>query len=195
MNNELKIVTDVDDTIMAAADVLQQFIEDEFGLFSSERLKNHHNIPKLFNLSFEKTLEVVTAFHRSHWMDKIPPLPCAAIVLPELYQAGYRFVAITACLNEPAVVEGRRKNLQDAFGFEWESVDCIGLNPSKEEALKRYTPSIWVDDLAHHASVGAELGYKSFLINKQYNQGDTHSNVIRVNDWHDIKRIIETVNE
>ncbi len=182
-----QLVTDVDDATLFCADSLQQFIEEEYGLHSEERLKDHHNIPKLFNITIERTLEIVSAFHRSSAFGKLPPLPCAAVVLPELHRAGFEFVAITACLNEPEVVQARVNNLHETFGFKWKAVHCIGLSPSKTDALKMYSPSIWVDDLTRHANDGAQLGYRSFLINKPYNKIDAIvPGVTRVSDWYDI---------
>src|SRR6185437_8656846 len=137
--------TDVDDTILFCADTFQQFIEEEYGLVSDQRLKDHHNIPKLYGLDDDRTLEIVAAFHRSHWMDKLPPMPCASVILPELHRAGYSFVAVTACLDEHETVQARLRNLQEAFGFEWEAVHCIGLHSTKADTLNSYQASIWVD--------------------------------------------------
>ncbi len=184
------LCTDIDDTILQCADFLQQFLEEEFGLFSEHRLKDHHNIPKLFNLSQERTLEFVAAFHRSKIFGQLPPLPCAAVVLPELHRAGYEFVAITACLGEPETVQARLNNLHDAFGFEWRAVHCIGLKSTKADVLNDYPASIWVDDLAHHAEAGIEAGHQSFLIDKPYNQMDIHPEVIRVTDWHELMKFL-----
>jgi hypothetical protein len=181
------ILSDIDDTVMLSAAVLQRYLEDECGLTSEHRLADIHNIPKAFGIDQDETLRLITQFHRSRFMEDIPPMPCAAVVLPELHRRGYRFVAITACLNEPEVVAARQRNLKAAFGFEWEAVHCIGLSLCKKDALKLYPKSIWVDDLPHHAAAGAALGHRSFLIDKLYNQDVEHPDVTRVIDWHELE--------
>lgn len=183
------ILTDVDDTILECADVLQQFLEGH-GYFSEERLKDHHDIPKLFNISMERTLELVSWFHRSGLMTCLQPEASAAVVLPELYRAGYRFVAITACLDEPEVVSNRRWNLREAFGFEWEAIHCLGLRQCKKDALNSYPASIWVDDLGRHAAAGAEAGHRSFLIDRPYNRIDNHPDVVRVTNWNELAKLL-----
>lgn len=181
-----RLIVDVDDTILQCADTFQKFIGANFGLYSGEYLRNHHDIPKLFGVSIEKTMEIISAFHRSHLMANLPPLPCAADVLPDLYEAGYSFVAITACLDEPLTIERRKANLWAAFGFPWEAIHCIGLKPSKRSMLEQYPSSYWVDDLYHHAEAGHEVGHKSFLIDKPYNRHSDHPEITRVVDWHQI---------
>ncbi len=184
------ILSDLDDVALCCADSFQIFLEQEYDLVSAERLQDHHNVPKLYNVSESYALELVAAFHRSDYFGKLPAMPCAAVVLPELRRQGYKFVGITACLNEPKIVEARLQNLFDAFGFEWE-IHCVGIKASKKEALQLYPTSIWVEDLAHNASVGAEVGHRSFLINKPYNKdSELHFDVTRVNDWHDIKNLL-----
>jgi FMN phosphatase YigB (HAD superfamily) len=181
-----QILLDLDETILEFSDPFQKWLGDAHGLFSAYRLKDHHNIPKLFNIDITLTMALVAEFHRSPQMEYLEPLPCAVSVLPALYRAGYRFIAITACLNEIKTVERRKANLRAAFGFDFDEVHCIGLVPSKKEALELYDSSIWVDDLYHHAAQGAELGHKSFLIDRPYNRHTNHPDVSRVADWHEI---------
>jgi hypothetical protein len=181
------ILTDIDDTVLNGADVLQKFIEDEYGIIGERPLREVHNIPKNYGLTIEQTMAVIARFHRSKQMGMMPPLPCAAKTLPELHRRGFKFIGITACLDEPEVLEARQRNLWEAFGFEWEAIHCLGLTHCKKAALEAYPASIWVDDLAHHAKAGVEAGHRSFLIDKLYNRDDQHPEVIRVIDWHDLE--------
>lgn len=185
------ILVDLDDTILQCSDILQKYLEDEFGLYSDQRLRDVHDIPNMYGLDLEQTLKLIASFHRSACMENMPPDPSASAVLPELHRRGYRFVAITACLDEPDVLAARLRNLQWAFGIEWQEVHCIGLTPCKKAALERYPASIWVDDLTRHAIAGAEVGHRAFLINKRYNQTCDHPLVTRVQDWHEVMWILE----
>ena len=188
------LLTDLDETVLQFSDTLQSFLESEFGLVSKLRLKDHHDIPQMYGISIEETLDCVRRFHRSEWMRCLPPDPSAVAVLPELYERGYRFVAITACLNEPSIVEARRANLE-VFGMPWEDVRCLGLTRCKKAALECYPPSIWVDDLMDHAATGADVGHRSFLLDKPYNSSKDHPAVTRVGDWHEIARHLISYND
>ena len=185
------LITDIDDCAMRFSDPMQAFLATK-GYVIKERMRDFHNIPKLFNLNIPETLELIREFHRSPLMGQLEPEPCAAVVLPELYRQGYRFVAITACLDEPEVHAMRVKNLEQVFGFPWEAVHCIGLKMDKSEHLKLYPPSVWVEDMWAHAVAGSDAGHRSFLVDRPYNRGNEHSGVTRVADWHEIANRLES---
>ena len=136
--------------------------------------------------------EVIHDFWRSEAMKALEPEPCAAEVLPRLYAQGWRFVAITACTDEPAIVEARIANLKKAFGFDFEAVHCSGMcNGGKAEVLAQYEPAVWVEDHFHNAIAGGLLGHKTFLMDRPYNQDMQHGYVTRVKDWHEIEEYLK----
>jgi hypothetical protein len=183
------LICDCDDTILQFSDAMQAFLVTK-GYEITTRLRDHHNIPALFNLNIPGTIELIREFHRSPAMARLLPEPCAATVLPELHGQGYQFVAVSACLNEPEVHAMRVRNLEDVFGFKWEAVHCLGLTMDKEAALREYSPSIWVEDVWNHALAGARAGHRTFLIDRPYNRDHEHSDVTRVQDWHEIAKLI-----
>jgi 5'(3')-deoxyribonucleotidase len=183
------IATDLDDTILQFSDAMQAFLVAK-GFVIETRLRDYHNIPKLFNLDIPSTIELIREFHRSPAMARLLPEPCAAIVLPELHRQGYQFVAVSACLNEPDVHAMRVRNLEEVFGFQFEAVHCIGLTMDKEATLRAYPASIWVEDVWHHALAGNRVGHRTFLLDRPYNRDHVHPEVTRVHDWHQIAQLI-----
>jgi 5'(3')-deoxyribonucleotidase len=182
------ILTDIDDCTLAWADAFQAFLATK-GYHINERARDHHNIPELYKITIPETIELVREFQRSSLMGQIAPEPCAEVVLPELYEQGHRFVAISACLNEPEVVEHRTRNLEEAFGFKWEAIHCVGLSLNKKDVLSSYPSSIWVEDLLKNAVDGAEIGHHAFLLDRPYNRSEQPlPGVTRVRDWHSIAR-------
>jgi hypothetical protein len=180
------LLADVDECCLRLTDELQTFLAAK-GHVIHGRLRDSYDIPKLCNLDIPETLALIREFHRSPAMGELEPEPCAAVVLPELHRMGYRFVAITACLDEPTVRERRVRNLEQAFGFRWEAVHCVGLRNNKIEALRAYPASIWAEDTYHHAVTGAQLGHRAFLLDRNYNRSDRpHPAVTRVADWYAI---------
>jgi hypothetical protein len=183
------ILTDADDTVLRFSDAMQAFLATK-GFVIETRLRDHHNIPELFNLNMSDTIALIQEFHRSPGMEQLLPEPCAAIVLPELHRQGFQFVAVSACLNEPDVHARRVRNLEAAFGFKWEAVHCIGLQMDKEAILRAYPSSIWVEDVWDHALAGQRAGHRTFLLDRPYNRNNEHTKVTRVKDWHAIAQQI-----
>lgn len=178
------ILHDIDDTVLAAGDSMQRYFADEHDLITDLRLRDHHNMPEVYSIDVPTTLDLITQFQRSPSLTDMVPEPCAQVVLPDLYRRGFRFIAISASLEETSAV--RKQHLEDTFGFRWEAVLCVGLVLCKRDALRRYPPSVWVDDLSRHAFAGAEIGHRSFMLDRLHNRDDSHPQVTRVTDWHDI---------
>lgn len=183
----MRILTDIDEVCLQLSDALQAFLATK-GHHTPERMRDHHNIPDLFDITIPETLAYVRDFHRSPAFGTLLPEPCAAAVLPDLHRRGHTFVAVTACLNEPDVVARRTRNLEETFGFRWEAIHCIGLSLNKAPVLQTYAPSVWVEDMWHHAVTGAALGHRTFLIDRKYNRDHTQADITRVHDWHEIAR-------
>jgi hypothetical protein len=182
------ILTDFDDTILDFSRPFQAWAKDQGYSFSScLREQPSGGIPALLGIDRDEADRIVTEFTlHSREFGALPPEPCAAEVLPELHKAGYRFVGITATLDHAGNWERRWKNFKDAFGFELDRLHCTGLGTSKEYYLKRYDTGVWVEDNFGHAVVGAEVGHKTYILDRSYNTTEQHPKVTRVNDWHAI---------
>lgn len=127
---------------------------------------------------------LITSFQQSEHFDSLKSLPWAKEGLTELYLDGYRFIGITAVENTPEMVMRRSQNLYREFGFEFEDVICVGVNGSKEEALKRFERTVWVDDHPAHYETGSRY-HDSFLMKNRFNR-HYHSTMRGVDDWRDI---------
>lgn len=183
------ILTDLDDTAMQFADPFQDFLATK-GHVIQKRMRDFHNVPKLFNLTIPETLDLVREFHRSSRMSQLPAEPCAKIVIPQLYRQGWRFVAVTACLDEPEVHAMRIENILNEFGFAFERVHCVGLKNDKRAELSSYPSAVWVEDMFNHAVAGAKAGHQAFILDRPYNHHESHPKVQRVTDWYAIAEAI-----
>lgn len=190
------VLTDIDDTILTCRVFLEEFLD--------ERLKTKaqscaFNVREAYDIGEDVAHTLIHDFWRSDIMKRLPPEPCALEVLPRLYAQGWRFVAITACADEPAIVEARINNLQNAFGFEWDGIHCTGYNSvgpdgrnKKAEVLCKYPPTIWVEDSYQNALAGGLLGHKSFLIHRDHNSSEKfeHGLVTGIKSWYEIENFI-----
>jgi 5'(3')-deoxyribonucleotidase len=185
------LICDTDDTTLLCSDALEAYCEEKLGMKSLKRLRDHYSVDKIFDIDYEAAENVCKDFWTSEQFYSLEPMQCALEVLPRLYSKGWRFVAITACIDNPIVKENRLKNLKNAFGFEWSNIHLThGI--SKSVYLKEYEPTVWVEDHWHNCQAGGKLGHKSFLINKAYNEIDHEEPLFtRVKDWHDIEALID----
>lgn len=183
------ILTDIDDTILRFGDGFQAWAEAK-GLTAVARLRDSASIQECFNISRATTDDLVIEYSLSHSFRELEPEPCALVILPELHTMGYDFVAISSCVDGPVVTEHRIHNLEEVFGFEFKAIHLTGLLKPKVDFLKSYEASYWVEDNAGHAVVGAEMGHKTFLLDRTYNASLQHPLVTRVKDWHEIATVI-----
>lgn len=182
------ILTDIDETVLQFANPFHQWMNSR-GYRSNGSLRDNYCMQKTFDISREEVDKQLTAFaNETDWLSNLPPEDCAATVLPSLHKKGFQFVGITAI--DHAFHDQRLDNLERVFGFRFLALHCIGFGASKREALGSYPKGIWVEDHPQHASDGADIGHRSFLLNRAYNLTAEVSNVTRVDDWHAINDLI-----
>lgn len=180
------ILTDIDDTILKFADGFQDWVGTK-GIKTYGRLSEMTSIQDFLRCSRDTVDDLVYEYSVSDHFRVLKPEPCALAVLPTLHKMGFEFVAISSCVNGPVVTEHRIHNIEEVFGFSFKAIHLTGLLKPKIEVLKSYEPSYWVEDNAKNAVDGSNLGHKTFLLNRAYNQNSEVGNsVVRVNDWNAI---------
>lgn len=179
------ILTDVDDTCLDFANEFERYAEGR-GWKMYGRLRDIYSLEAFFGLPRDEAVALLHEFIQDRGHDQ-PAEPCAKTVIPELHAAGYEFVAITACGLDPVFRARRVRNLETAFGFRFDDVHVVNLRSPKSPILAMYDEAIWVEDHFGHAVAGAELGHRTFLIDRPYNRGQHHPLVTRVTDWHEIQ--------
>lgn len=183
------ILTDIDDTILQFADGFQKW-----AIGKGYEMQGHVRdmpIETAIPCTRAEAEELIVEFSLSEDMANLEPEVCAVAVLPMLKEKGYEFVAISSCVNTDLVMDYRIRNIQKAFGFEFKEIHLVGLGESKENFLKHYDHAVWVEDNAKHSAVGASMGHRTFLLDRTYNRNFHNDAVTRVNDWHEIMRILE----
>lgn len=184
------ILTDVDDTCLKFADPFQDWLKNTKGMAGHSRLLHSYDVGKWLGIPEPQAADLIVEYLGSgHILDQ-PPEPCALEVIPRLHEQGYEFVAITACGTNPDFAQKRRKRLEEVFGFRWQNVHCVELGGNKDAYLRFYSPTIWVEDNWKHALNGQEIGHRSFILTRGYNEHLDHPEITRVIDWHEIECMI-----
>jgi hypothetical protein len=143
-------------------------------------------LDKSFDIPSEEAWKIGAEFWGSDDFLSLPPMPCAAGILPRLHAAGYEFVAITACEDTARVRQGRLKNLEAAFGFRWAGIHCT-IETGKAVILDVYDPAIWVEDHLANCLAGAAAGHRAFLLDRKHNADARRAAAYtRIQDWNEI---------
>ncbi|RYD26061.1 MAG: hypothetical protein EOP89_07830 [Lysobacteraceae bacterium] len=180
----MRILTDVDDTCLRFAEVFERYAIEQ-GWTTYGCLRDIYDLATFFGTDRETAVAYLHAFIRAIGHEQ-PAEACAGVVIPQLHAAGHTFVAVTACGLDPVFRLKRTRNLRHEFGFAFEDVHVVELRGDKTPILSEYEPCVWVEDHFGHALAGAELGHRTFLLDRAYNRGQDHPLVQRVPDWHAI---------
>lgn len=187
------VLTDIDDTILKFADAFQKWAVESKGYVLNQSIRDGGSIQDAIGCHRDHVDELIIEFSQdSVQFSTIEPEPDALAVLPVLNNMGYKIVAISSCVDGPAVTTSRQKNLKAAFGFDFYHVHCVGLLQPKKLMLQSYEPAWWVEDNFGHSLVGAEVGHETFLLDRAYNRKEipSTSTVRRVKNWHDVLEAI-----
>lgn len=186
------ILTDVDDALVDWATPFVKWVKTQEKWKSvPERLRDCETIEEWLGCGYAETRELIHNFNNDPdiW-PHFEPLPGSQEAIKRLVDAGYRFVAITACDADEWTYEGRWYNLKTAFGNAFDTLHCVGLGGSKYEYLDRYKPAYWIEDKWSHAVEGASLGHKSFLMSYAHTEKYQDPRITKVTSWIEIANAI-----
>jgi uncharacterized HAD superfamily protein len=184
------ILTDLDEVIFDWQGPFEKWATGVKGYTPEFPLRNFWDIERWLNLTYEQGRELIEEFNHLESFGDLKPLPHVVENVLKLSDAGYKFVAITACAADDWTHQTRWHNLRRCFGHVFDTLHCVGLSQPKADFLKRYAPTYWVEDKATHAVTGADLGHSPFLINYRWNEYETDKRVTRVSDWREISSTI-----
>lgn len=181
------ILTDVDDTVLRFVDPFQDWVAGK-GFYVSNRWRETYNIADMIGLSSREDITaLINGFVRES-NGRQPPEECAAEVIPRLRKKGYRFIAITACGEDPTFRIQRAENLAEAFGFEWDDLHMVPQLGCKRKHLERYEGAVWVEDNWGHAVAGADIGHDTFIVTRPHNAAFNDPRITRVTCWRQIEQ-------
>lgn len=133
---------------------------------------------------------LIDLFARSESFRNIPPGWESDIYIPLLSERGFKFVAITSAGSSSIIKESRIQNLETYFPDMFTAVHCIDWEDSKENYLKLYQPTWWIEDRIPNAEMGLKYCHKPFIIDNTHNHGKLPEGMKRVTSWKGIYECI-----
>jgi len=132
------------------------------------------------NLSYQGYKNLKWEYRESGYKTTIPITPMASAITYDLHQMGYHIVIITArpVKEHPSLFKQTMDWLQkNKIEFD----DLIFDGDKHIAVLKRYPHlDFGVEDHRYYANLVASWGYKMYLLDSKYNQGEIHKNVTRI---------------
>jgi uncharacterized HAD superfamily protein len=156
---------------------------------------NTYDVAQSYGLTKAESKPLVRQFNESAWMGYMPALRDARSGVAQLIEMGYDFQVITSLSTDAAAKKARVRNLQNIFGkdaFSADNVVCLDTGADKDEALLKYQDSelFWIEDKTENATLGADMGLTSVLINHGHNQDCVDERIMRVANWSELVSII-----
>lgn len=189
------ILTDVDGVLTNWNQGFEEFaLAKGFSVIN----KNSYYLDERFGLNRETAESLRSEFCNSHRLKSLNPLKKSEIYVNKIYKEfEYRFVCITKIGRAKHIQDNRTNNLIGIFGTAIQDIICIDSTESKRESLFKFAgnPYVWVEDHVGNAQLGGAFGFKTFLMDHEYNKTNKDIGFTRINDWEDIYKYIKNLEE
>jgi len=149
-----------------------------------------YNVNQRFNISREKSKELVRIFNESAQIGFLSPLRDSLPYMTKIHhEFGITFHCITSLSLDKCAQKLRIQNLENWFGSNVFSEYLFAdTGQDKNHILKNYihTNYIWVEDKPVNAEDGLAYGLRPYLMAHNYNLDYKHPEIKRVSSWREI---------
>lgn len=121
----------------------------------------------------------------------LKPYEDSVSTMKNLYMTGLEIIAITACGNGRNRKNSREYNLKREFGDIFSDIICVDKH--KDEKLKMFKPSWFIDDSWRHIMSGLKANHVCIHLPRVYDKDKSHDDVFSVNTMYEAEKIISTV--
>ena len=168
-----ELISDSDGVITDFSSAYHKFMREEKNLHATSSEPENFNFSDVYP-THKSPWEFVGEFVKNpEYVGSIMVYPEAVVALKELHEAGVKVRIITAIGDDIDVINARKESLERQIGSIVDDIKCIPLGASKETELAKHRKAFFVDDLPKECNSAAQLGHKSFLFDRKYNQKDT----------------------
>jgi len=168
------VLTDIDGVVLDWEEAYSAWMEHR-GHKQSSDAKSHYDMHTRYGLEKSVSKNLVEQFNSSAAIGFLPPMRDAQYYIKLMHEKHQvQFIAVTSLSTDPYARKLRKRNLAKLFGDNvFKEVICLGCGDDKDEVLselaKQYKGSYWIEDKAHNARVGADLGFNTLLMEHKYN--------------------------
>ena len=186
------ILTDVDGVLLEWEQHFSKWMSAK-GFPKLPNTDNEYDMSLRYGIHKDLSSELIREFNRSAWMGTQQPMPDAQTWVKLLHAEGWTFIPITSQTSDIPAQELRKKRMAELFGLTtFSNYFILETGAHKDSALAEFhgTGLWWIEDKWTNAKKGLEYGLRPLLYNHDYNQGLDHEKIIRVNNWQQIRTIV-----
>jgi len=155
--------------------------------------QNTYEMAERFGVTKDQIRALIREFNRSAWMGTQRPMLESQTWVKLLSAEGWTFIPITSQTSDIPAQQLRKRRLGELFGDHvFTNYHILGTGADKDSALAEFhdTGLYWVEDKPNNAVAGLKYGLKPILIDHPYNRDFEHPDIIRVNNWQQIHRLL-----
>ena len=115
-------------------------------------------------------LGTLESWQKTKSFENIPALHGARTAIQKFKKAGYNLIIVTAAGHLPIAKQRREKNIEKIFGPVFDDIIMTSWNSNKNMALKKFTPSFFIEDNIKNAVNALEINFKPILIKNSQNK-------------------------
>jgi FMN phosphatase YigB (HAD superfamily) len=185
-----KILTDCDGVVLNWEDPYHEWMHQR-GYDQVDQ--GYYEMERVYGIARNRSKQLIREFNNSSWMGYLPAFRDAVTGVAALVEHGYTFKCITSVSLDPYTKRLRWYNLNNLFGYSsFNELECLDTGSDKYQALLPYkdTGLWWIEDKPENASLGADLGLRSILINHPHNQFYEDDRLHRVDNWREIVELV-----
>lgn len=186
-----KIITDCDGVLLKWEEPFHDWMK--LRGYDKQDAITYHMHELYPGMAKQDAKRLVKEFCNSSWIGYLPPLRDSIEGVRTLYNHGYTFDCVSSLSLDPYSSKLRKYNIDSTFGHDvFENVICIDTGADKDEALSAYegTGYWWIEDKPENCDTGLKFGLRPILIDHPHNRWYENPDVIRVNNWKEICKVI-----
>ena len=189
---EKLIITDIDGVVLNWHDAFVDWMQMQG--YKSSGIKHHDaDIHLELNITFDEAMAKKYEFNSSLSGSCLQPYGNSDIVIPQLFEQGYKFIGITSYSDQPIAQYYRYLNLEEYVPTEsFAEMRFLPSGSPKAETLEAFrdTNLYYVDDRIINVNTARNVGMKPIIMRHDYNLHFDHPVIQTVTDWFDIARIV-----
>jgi hypothetical protein len=185
------ILTDVDGVLLEWEKHFREWMEKR-GYKQKAGAEKRYSMYQRYGISISEKEKLIREFNNSAWMSIQEPMPESQTWVKLLAAEGWTFVPITSQTRDIPAQQLRKRRLEELFGPIFQNFFILDTGEDKDAALAEFhgTGLYWVEDKWTNAKLGLDYGLTPLLYNHPYNQGFSHKEIRRVNNWKHIYKVI-----
>lgn len=193
------IITDCDGVLLDWLNGFNEWMDSK----GYVRLENYdttaYGLHIHYGLDEKLCKKLISDFNESAAIGFLKTCKNADAVLPLLFDEGFDIVVLSSLSDNVYSQKARRYNLEEHFGEIFNEIICLVVGADKDDALAklnekyldRYENIWWVEDKFENAIAGHKLGFKTILVEHDYNlKNDLPEGMYNVKCWAEIENIL-----